>query len=696
MRKLLRLVVLVAVAGALVAGGVTAVAVAAAGVWNHGGTADFETLAPLGITASEASTVYAADGTTVLGVFQGAVNRKPVPISQVSPVLVKSVVDTEDHKFYLHGGFDIPSTLRAAAANGSNSGVQGGSTITQQLVKQLYLTSQQKLSRKIKEAVIAQRLQEKYSKNQILEAYLNVIYLGNGAYGVEAAANEYFGEDVSQITLPQAALLAGLIQDPTGYDPLLNPAAARIRRSQVLDHMVQYHSITRAQADAANATPLPTAIIKPQITPDQIDSYYVQEVETELLSAGSPLGATYQQRYQALFYGGLKIYTNLNPALQVEAEQAVQQGTPPNSGGYQEAMVTIDPATGKVEAMVGGAGAASQFDIVTQGQRQPGSGFKIFTLLAALSQGYSPFDSINGSSPCAVDFPTDHDLLGQPAHNDEGNGGGVLTLVNATAQSTNCAFIRLAHEVGLPNVANMAHALGVTEQVPLFPSIVIGSVAVKPIEMAAAYATVADYGIYHKPSFVDHIVDRSGGIIHTGEDPGHRVFSVQVAEEADVCFQQVLINGTAGGQGLGRPSAGKTGTTENNDDAWFNGYTPQLESTVWMGNEQTEKPIFIPGHGLVFGADYPAHTWHNFMTGAVAPLPPVGFAPPDPALIPPTEFITSPGLQRDDRSPLIPVPVRRGGTAAAPARPAPAAPPPAAPPPAAPPPGAPAGGPPAT
>ncbi|MBO0729736.1 MAG: transglycosylase domain-containing protein, partial [Acidimicrobiaceae bacterium] len=260
MRKLLRLAVLIVVAGALVAGGLTAAAMTTAGVWHHGGTADLAKLAPLGVAASEASTVYAADGKTVLGVFQGSVNRKPVPLSEIPKVLIKAVLDTEDHRFYIHGGFDIRSSLRALASDSSKSGgLQGGSTITQQLVKQLYLNSQQKLSRKIKEAVIADRLQRKYTKNQILEAYLNVIYLGNSAYGVEAAANEYFNEHASQLTLPQAALLAGIIQDPSGYDPLLNPAAAHTRRADVLDHMVQYHDITAAQAKAADATPLPTS-----------------------------------------------------------------------------------------------------------------------------------------------------------------------------------------------------------------------------------------------------------------------------------------------------------------------------------------------------------------------------------------------------------------------------------------------------
>jgi penicillin-binding protein 1A len=240
-------------------------------------------------------------------------------------------------------------------------------------------------------------------------------------------------------------------------------------------------------------------------------------------------------------------------------------------------MVTIDPATGKVLAMVGGTGVnnttpGSHFNIITQGTRQPGSGFKIFTLLAALEQGYSIYDTLLAKSPCAIDFPTDHDLVTHPARNDEGNGGGVVSLLNATAQSLNCAFIRLAHEVGLPSVINMAQRLGITADLPQFPSIVIGSIAVHPIEMAAAYATVADDGVYHTPSFIDHIVDRSGATFYSGASPGHRVLSTQVAREATVALRAVVQSGTGTGAALyNRQVAGKTGTTNNNVDAWFNG-----------------------------------------------------------------------------------------------------------------------------
>jgi penicillin-binding protein 1A len=646
-------VAIVAASALVISGAVLGLAVVGTGLAHRSATADAMPLPPLGsVGALGGSTVYASDGTTVLAVLHASQDRRPVALSKVSKTLITAVLDTEDHRFYQHGGFDIPSTIRALANDSAgNSGLQGGSTIAQQLVKQTYLSSERKLSRKIKEAVLADRLERKYTKNQILQAYLNTIYLGNSAYGVEAAANAYFGVPASRLNLPQSALLAGLIQNPSGYDPILDPADARTRRAQVLSRMAHYGDITAAQEAAANRVPLPTAIVRPSVAGDQISDYYVQEVQSELLAAGSPLGKTYDQRYQALFEGGLKIYTNLNPTIQAAAEQTITADTPANDRGFQQAMVSIDPATGKVLAMVGGSGLKnSHYDIITQGTRQPGSGFKLFTLLAALQQNYSVYDTLLAQSPCAIDFPSDHDLLKTPANNDEGNGGGVVTLLNATALSLNCAYIRLAHEVGLSNVISMAQQLGITANLPEFPSLVIGSIAVHPIEMAAAYAAVADDGVYHAPSFIDHIVDRSGGTVYTGADPGHRVLSSQVAREATVALQAVVQSGTGTGAALyNRPAAGKTGTTNNNVDAWFNGFTPQLETTVWMGNVAGEVPMLdVGGVGQVYGGTFPAHTWHDFMSQVLSDQPVLPFTPPNFGGLPAPKYITSPGLVRDD------------------------------------------------
>ena len=649
--KLLRLVGVVGAGSVLLASSAVSLTVIGDDLLHHSASAAEFPLPPLASTLQEGSTIYADDGTTVLGVLQASEYRKPVSLSHVSKTMITAVLDTEDHQFYLHGGFDISSMIRALAADSSGSGgLQGGSTIAQQLAKQLYLTSSRTLSRKVKEAVIADRLERKYTKDQILEAYLNTIYLGNGAYGVEAAALTYFGEHATRLNLPQSALLAGMIANPNGYSPYSDPEAARNRRSQVLDRMVHYKDITQAKANAANATALPTPLPPPPTAGDNITNYYVEQVRDQLLGAGSPLGSTYTERYQALFEGGLKIYTNLDPSVQAAAEQAVAQDTPPNSQGFEEAMVAIDPATGKVRAMVGGAGVNSNhFNIITQGTRQPGSGFKLFTLLAALQQGYSIFDTVDSQSPCAILFPGDSDLARSPIHNDAGNGGGAISLESATAGSVNCAFIRLAHEVGLPNVIAMAHSLGISETIPQYPSIVLGSVAVHPIEMAAAYAAVADDGVYHAPSFIDHIVDRTGETVYTGQSPGHRVVSSQVAREATVAFQAVVQYGTGTAAELyNRPVAGKTGTTTNNVDAWFNGFTPQLEASVWMGNISAEIPMFDVGGITVYGATYPAHTWHDFAAVALANVAPQPFALMSYGLLPPSKYISSLSLIEDD------------------------------------------------
>ena len=662
MRRLLRLLATSVAVAVLFSLAIVAVVAIGGTAVHHVASAQELPLPPINSRLQEPSTVYAADGKTVLATLSGPEFRQPVKLSEVSHTMVTAVLDTEDHGFYVHGGFDIPSIVRAFVDDAQGTGLQGGSTIPQQLVKQLYLTSARKLSRKIREAVLADRLEQKYSKDEILQAYLNTIYLGSGSYGVQAAAETYFGEPASRLNLAQSALLAGMISNPNGYDPIFQPAAARDRRREVLDRMVTLKHITAAQAAAADRTPLPTAIASTAsptvVEQDPVAGYYVNQVKNYLLDDSQALGSSYAERYAALFEGGLKIVTNLDPGMQLAAEQAVTNDTPSNTGGFEEGLVSIDPTTGAVRALVGGTGAtgnnAQQFDVMTQGTRQPGSGFKVFTLLAALEQGYSVYDTIDSRGPCAILFPGNTSLAFKPINNDAGPGGGTISLVQATANSVNCAYIRLAHEVGLPNVISMAQSLGVSaSEVPhskydYIPSVVIGAAAVKPIEMAGAYATVADNGVFHAPSFINTVSDRTGNVIYRGLDPGHRVFSPQVAAEADVALRAVVTGGTGTRASLwNRPVAGKTGTTSNNVDAWFNGFTPQLETTVWMGNLQGEVPIIIHGYA-VYGADYPARTWHDFSTVALASQPVEQLPGVTWSLMPASRYITSNSLVHDD------------------------------------------------
>ena len=567
----------------------------------------------------------------------------------------QAALDTEDHSFWVHGGLDVESTVRALLADvNAGSMVQGGSTIAQQLVKGAYLTDQKTINRKIREAVLAERLEEKYSKAQILDAYLHFVYLGNGAYGVEAAAKEYFDEDASRVGVAQAALLAGLMQAPSGYDPITNPVGARERRSQVLSRMVYYKSITPAQATIANQTPLPTMVHEAPGVSYTTDGYYVDQVVNELL-ANPALGATEDERVSALFSGGLKIYTNEVPSLESEAQKVAVADIPPGLPNVVAAFAVLDPRTGNVEALVGGPHPATdQFDDATQGQRQPGSGFKLFTLLAALESGYNVYDSILATSPCAVTFPgvplANGYNLTHLMNNDPGDPGGVVSLVEATALSINCAFLRLAHEVTLPKVIAVARSMGVSDSTlnPLNPSLVLGSEAVRPLEMAAAYATVADGGIYHSPRFVSRVVDRTGTVIYNGEGSGRRVFSTQVAEEALVALRATVQYGTGVAAALSNADvAGKTGTTENSVDAWFNGITPTLAASVWLGDPKGEVPMYVNGVE-VFGADYPTQIWRDVVQFGLSGVAYSAFPQPDAADMPPIKYIFSPALEQDD------------------------------------------------
>jgi penicillin-binding protein 1A len=668
-RTLMRMVVVVVLAGFLVAASLVALGYSSTSLAHNVATAKEVPMPDLETAAQVPSVIYAANG-EVLATLRSTLNRQPVKLSQVAPILVHAVLDTEDHGFYLHGGVDIEAIIRALLADvNAGSAVQGGSTIAQELVKNTYLTDQKTLTRKIREAVLAERLEEKYSKDQILDAYLNTVYLGNGAYGVEAAAKEYFGRDADQVDLAQAALLAGLLQAPSGYDPLVNPVGARFRRGQVLARMAHYGTITAAQEATANQTPLPTSVHDAPGISYTTKGYYVEQVVDELLD-NPDLGTTRQQREHALFGGGLKIYTNEDPALQTYAQNIAVADIPAALPGVVAAFAVVNPRNGNVEALVGGPSAdENEYDDATQGELPPGSGFKLFTLLAALEEGYSVYDSILATSPCAVLFPGVPEADGynpeHPMQNDPGDPNGVVSLVNATANSINCAFLRLAHEVTLDKVVGVAHSLGLAEHFSdVQPSLVLGPTGVTPVEMADAYATVADLGVYHPPTFVNRIVDLSGATIYNGETSGKRVFPTLVAEEALVALQATVQYGTGTKAAIPNVDvAGKTGTTQDSKDIWFNGITPTFAASVWMGYPRVQSPLYVSWDGglctapvalkpddcqELFGADYPTEIWQAVASHALEGSHPVAFPAPDYSLLPPQKYIDSLGLEHDD------------------------------------------------
>ncbi len=404
-RNIVRLVVVLATTGAFVATALVAIGYSSYRLAQDAASATELKLPDLVTGAAVPSVIYAANG-AVMATLRSSLNRQPVSLDQIRPILVQAVLDTEDHSFWDHGGVDVESVVRAALADvNAGEAVQGGSTIAQQLVKSTYLTDQKTMSRKIREAVLAERLEEKYSKSQILDAYLNLVYLGSGAYGVEAASKEYFNEDADKVNLAQAALLAGLIQAPSGYDPLTNPVGARQRRSEVLARMVYYKSITPAQAAAANEVPLPTTVHDAPGVSYTSYGYYVDQVVDQLLD-NTALGQTTDERYSALFTGRPQDLHQRSPVF-ADLLPACRRGRHPHEPGPRCGGLCGDRPS---QRQCGGAGGqappvATSSTTLFRASASRAPGFKLFTLIGALEENYDVYDSILATSPCAVRFP---------------------------------------------------------------------------------------------------------------------------------------------------------------------------------------------------------------------------------------------------------------------------------------------------
>ncbi|MGH9178693.1 MAG: transglycosylase domain-containing protein [Acidimicrobiales bacterium] len=625
-------------AGTATAMGVAMLAPGVEGILSAGQIGEPTDVSTLG-EVSQNSVVLSRDG-RLLAVLHAEENRSPVPLDRVPDHVVNAILDMEDERFWAHGGVNLRSTVRALVANVSEGGVeQGGSTITQQLVKNSLLTPEKSIDRKVKEAVLAMRLEDRLSKEEILERYLNIVYFGNGAYGVQAAAETYFNAEVERLTLGQAALLAGIIRNPVGYDPVKQPERARSRRSLALDQMIANGHLTASQAEQIRRDPVPTRIFKPLPPPND---YFVEEVKQRLL-ADTRLGETPQERYNAVFKGGLRIQTSLDPNLQKAAEEHRNRVLPPSMlrGRFTSALVSVEPGTGFVRAMIAGDDfGTAKYNLATQGKRQPGSSFKTFVLLAALEEGYNPNDTINGSAGCVI--RVEGHAPYKPG-NYEGSKGGTMTVTQATARSLNCAYARLGALVGLEKVKDMAVELGIPEgRIDAFPSISLGAEEVTPLEMAAAYATIANEGIYHPPSFVERVLDRKGKVIFEGPPRGTRAFSVQTARLAAQVLRSVVEKGTGTAARLpGRQVAGKTGTSQNWENAWFAGFTPQLSTAVWMGSPDGNKKMFVGGRNVT-GGSYPARIWGGYMGEALKGIEAIDFEPPNTKLLRKAKYLRDP------------------------------------------------------
>ena len=447
----------------------------------------------------ERSVVYDSAGNE-LAVLRSEQNRTLIPLDQIPKPLIDAILDTEDAAFYRHKGVNARATVRALWANVEAGGVaQGGSTITQQLVKNTLINNKRDLHRKVREARLAIQLERTWTKQQILERYLNTVYFGQGAYGVQAASERYFNRPAKELDVGQSAFLAGMIRNPNGYDVTRFPERARQRRATVLDRMVAEGHLVQNAATQAKSALLPRPVDRLKTA----NTYFVEEVKLRLLR-DVRLGETERERFNAVFNGGLRIYTTLDAGYQKAAETAVAGVLGPTKRPeFTAAVVSVDPSTGAVRALVGGRGFdTDKYNLVTQGKRQPGSSWKPFTLIAALESGVSPQSLISGVEPCLIPNPGGTPDPYEPGNSERSNGR-VASLVDQITISSNCAFARLGYLVGPDRVISVARRLGITSRLDPVPAMALGSEEVRPIEMAGAYATIASGGIFHSPYLVE-------------------------------------------------------------------------------------------------------------------------------------------------------------------------------------------------
>ncbi len=561
----------------------------------------------------------------LLGVVPSATNRQPLPLTKISPWLPEATVAIEDARFWQHGALDYQGIARALFQDISKGHiVQGGSTITQELVRNLYIGNPQRtLSRKIKEACLATKLFQRLTRKQILADYVNEVFYGRHAYGAQAAAQTYFSKSASELTLVQAALLAGLPQAPTTDDPINNPHDALARRNEVLKAMWKNGYITAAKLRSATRKSL-------QLHPGHL---YTQLHQPNFFGwATQELADKFGQRQVEL--GGLKVRTTLDTRLQGLALHAVTSVLH-TSTDPAAALVAIDPRTGAVKAMVDylPSGQRMQFNLATQGHRSTGSSFKPITLATALSEDISLYSTFYGPPEL---FITDRQCATNngpwDVHNYGDEQAGTMNLLDATANSVNTIFAQLIAKVGVANVVAMAHRLGITSGGRYFRpvcAITLGSVGFTPLELTDVYATFASGGVQHDPQAFESVRESNGKVIKLNPK-GQRVLGPNVAAELTYDLEGVIQHGTGTAAAISRPAAGKTGTAENYVDAWFCGYVPQLATCVWVGYPRGEIPLNnVEGFYQVFGGSLPAKIWHDFMGPAVENMPVVDFPAPD-------------------------------------------------------------------
>ncbi len=564
--------------------------------------------APEALKAAKTTIVYAADG-SVLAEWHGDEDRRVVRLSSVPRHARDAVIAAEDERFFEHDGVDVDAMLGNLSPLGGRA---KGSTITQQLVRLLFSGRERGITQKLREALMAYEIEGRTPKDKVLEAYLNMVYLGEGCYGLESASERYFGRPASGLTLGEAALLAGMIDAPGRYSPAVDIEAARIRRDDVLARMRDLALITSEQELEARTETV--RVQRPEVS--STAPYFVEMVKQELIRR---LGT------ERVFTGGLRVQTTLDPVLQAHAEDAIKSVLR-GKKDPEAALVSIDPQTGYIVALVGGRDfGTNQFNLAAQGKRQPGSAFKPFVLVAALEKGISPSQRFD-TSPLTIKVKDGNWRV----ENYEGAyGRGSMTLSEATNRSVNAVFARLVMRVGAERVVEVARRMGIRSPLEPNPAIALGGLSrgVSPLEMAAAYGTLATGGKQIDPTAVVRVTDDAGKVVYAPTDKLKRALTRTVASRTSAMLHDVVQRGTGKNARFGKWAAGKTGTSQSYRDAWFVGYTGNLSTSVWVGYRERLRDM-LHVHGIkVAGGTYPATIWGRYMykaAQAVTPSLPAG------------------------------------------------------------------------
>ncbi len=592
---------------------------------------------------AQTSKIYDSRG-NLITTLHAEEDRELIPLARIPQPVQDAVIAIEDQRFWHHRGIDVKAIVRAAYVNATTGEIEeGGSTITQQYVRNVFtgVGTDETIGRKVREASLAWQLEEQLSKEEILSRYLNTVYFGQGAYGIERAAETFFSRPADDLRLAQGALLAGLIAGPGRWDPIDKPDAALVRRNTVLARMEELGYITSSKYQRVAARPLG---LHPSLETGEYPAPWFVDYVKHVILTDERFGERYRQRYNFLFKGGLRIYTTIDLRMQRAAEQAVRSILYEEGDPYA-ALTAIDPRTGEIKAMVGGRDyfvrqrldPYAKINLATGGStgRQAGSAYKVFALVAALENGIPLSRTYSGSS-VVLDEPP----CGSPAdpwnvENYEGSSYGSITVEQATISSVNVVYAQIIRDVGPEQVNETARRMGIRSELRPYCSSVLGTNEVNTLEMASAIGTLSTNGVRYPPIAIERIEGADGKVIFEARPKGREVVNPAIAWTATQVLEKVITSGTGTAASFGRPAAGKTGTAQMWRDAWFYGFVPQLTTAVWVGYPQGQIPMVYPRTRIshVYGGSYPAQIWHTFMAAATSRMKVLDLRPPGESFV---------------------------------------------------------------